>query len=109
MALVKEQEYPAFDETAIAKRDLVRARYHTWDEPRNGIVVTVTPTLLQVLFLPAVHQAACYYDIKAQEIKDGKWSVKYTRDLEIIYEEEMTYANHESVNPQTPTGEQAGS
>lgn len=98
MALIASTTAPTFDATAIKPRDLIRARYHTWPEPRNGLVVSVTDTTIQAIFIPGVHTATCYYEIKAQEVADGKWSVLYSADLATIGEEKMadTYAETES-------------
>ncbi len=89
MALITIGQSPVFTTGEIVKRDLVRAQYRTWTEPRNGIVVTVSDTELTVLFLPGVHTAACYFPIAAQEVSDGKWSVLYTHDMKTIGEVTM--------------------
>ena len=84
MALIKKTIVPEFDTEEIALRDFVRAKYHTWDEPRNGLVVSVTASELLVIFLPLIHLATRYYTIKAQEVADGKWSILYSHDLEMV-------------------------
>ena len=90
MALISSTETPVFDATAIQQRDLIRARYHTWPEARNAIVVSVDGDTLQAIFLPGVHAATCYYTIKAQEVADGKWDVLYSRDLATVEHVEMS-------------------
>ena len=81
MALLKTRESPVFDLEEIAVRDFVRARYRTWDEPRNGLVATVSESELTVLFLPEVHLATRRYTVRAQEVRAGKWEIFYSRDL----------------------------
>ena len=44
---------------------------------------------IQAIFIPGVHTATCYYEVKAQEIADGKWSVLYSEDLATINKEAM--------------------
>lgn len=92
MALISSAAAPVFDKTAIKQRDFIRAQYHTWPDPRNGLVVSVTDSTIQAIFLPGVHAATCYYEIKAQEVADGKWSVMYSGDLATIGKESMAGA-----------------
>ena len=96
MALINNTETPVFDTTAIQKRDLIRARYHTWPEARNAIVVSVDGATLQAIFLPGVHAATCYFTVKAQEVADGKWDVLYTHDLATIEHVEMSDTDKDS-------------
>ncbi len=84
MALIETRDSPQFIPEEIHERDLVRARYHTWPEPRNGLVTTVRKDVLTVLFMPAIHRATCYFTVKAQEVADGKWEISYTADMETI-------------------------
>lgn len=84
MALIETKNSPQFNPEEIHERDLMRAKYHTWPEPRNGLVVTVRQDVLTVIFLPAIHRATCYFSIKAQEVADGKWELRYTGDMETI-------------------------
>lgn len=89
MSLISSTTAPVFDRTAVKPRDFIRAQYHTWPEPRNGLVVSVTDSAIQAIFIPGVHTATCYYEVKAQEIADGKWSVLYSEDLATINKEAM--------------------
>ena len=91
MDLLIENERTAFNLDEIKKRGLIRAQYHSWPEPRNGIVVAAGETVIQVLFLTGINSSACYYKIKAEEVADGKWSIKYTNSMEEFIEIEMTY------------------
>lgn len=86
MALVTKEEIPCFDLTQVQIRDVIRAQYHTWDEPRNGLIVSVEKDRLQVIFLPLVHLSLRYYTVKAQEVADGKWHILYSHDLQKIME-----------------------
>lgn len=86
MALIITEKSPRFDLTEIHIRDFIRAQYHTWNEPRNGIVVQVDKDTLQAIFLPLVHLATRYYAVKAQEVADGKWHILWSQDLQTINE-----------------------
>ena len=92
MALVATGSSIMFVSGELKKRDLIRAQYHTWDAPRNGIVSSISDTVAYIVFLPDVHSASSYYRMTAQEVADGKWSVLYTTDMKTIKEVAMTYA-----------------
>ena len=77
MPMINDLDRATFDKKVVRVRDFVRARYHTWPTPRNGLVVSVTDDTLQALFLPAIHQSACYFRIRAEEIKAGKWQLSH--------------------------------
>ena len=51
MALISSAAAPVFDKTAIKQRDFIRAQYHTWPDPRNGLVVSVTDSTRQAIFV----------------------------------------------------------
>ena len=91
MILLTDETRKVFNLDEIKKSGLIRAQYHTWTEPRNGIVVAADETILQVLFLTGVRVATRYYKIKADEVFDGKWSINYTNDMDEFFEIEMTY------------------
>lgn len=77
MPIIQNLDRATFDLESVKARDFIRAQYHTWPEPRNGLIVSVTEDTLMALFLPAIHQSACYFRVKAEEIKAGKWRLSY--------------------------------
>lgn len=86
MPLITIKSIPKFDLAAVQQRDFIRAQYHTWDGPRNGLVTAAGEDRLTVIFLPAINNVTCYFEIKAQEVQDGKWSIRWSRDLSYIEE-----------------------
>lgn len=64
---------PQFDLSLLHKRDLVRAQYKDWEEPRNGLLVNAQTDELTVLFLPGVGVATSYYTVRADEVAAGDW------------------------------------
>ena len=84
MSLLKQSTTTAFDTSAIHKGDLIRAQYHTWTEPRNGIVTHADDNTILVLYLPGIRNVSNYYPITAEEVKAGKWTVLWSSDLETI-------------------------
>jgi len=77
MSLIIDKEKPFFDTEVIKPRDFIRAQYYTWSEPRNGLILFCDESVIQALFFPAIHQAACYFRVTADEIKKGKWKLTY--------------------------------
>ncbi|MBR1760259.1 MAG: DUF5026 domain-containing protein [Schwartzia sp.] len=77
MSVIQHRDEVCFDREQVHVRDFIRAQYHTWPEPRNGLIVSITDTVLTAIFLPAIHQSVCYFRVKAQEVEDGKWKLRY--------------------------------
>ncbi len=95
--LIDENE-KIFNLDEIKQRGLIRAQYHSWNEPRNGIVVAVSKKNLQILFLPLIRTSAQYFKIKSSEIVEGKWSIIYSNDLENFLSVEMTFGKEETLS-----------
>lgn len=87
MPLIKESSVRAFDTAAIHKGDLIRAQYHTWPEPRNGLVAGVSEQEITVLYLPGLGNVSNYFPIKAEEAAAGRWSILWSADLETVNRE----------------------
>lgn len=82
MELIIISGAPAFNTEAIAKGDLIRAKYSGWNEARNGQVAQVTPEEIRVIWQPGIRNVTNFFSIYAQEVSDGLWIVKWTRDME---------------------------
>ncbi len=85
--LTLQETKTVFNTLKIQPQALMRARYHTWEEPRNGIVLAVDKYLISVLFLPLVDVATRLFTIKATEVAEGKWQLLWTEDFEDIGKE----------------------
>ena len=83
--LITTGEHYEFAEDIIKKRGFVRAKYWSWQEPRNGLITFASKTWLKVLFQSGVNIATSYYPIKIEEVQAGLWDITYTNDLETIY------------------------
>lgn len=100
MSLIKEGSIRAFDTEAIHKGDLVRAQYHTWPEPRNGLLASITEERLTVLFLPGLGNVSNYFPIAAAEVAEGLWKVRWSSDLKPL----MPRANRSRPGRRRPAG-----
>lgn len=83
--LITTGDRSEFISEVIKKRGFIRAKYHSWDEPRNGLITFAGKTMLKVLFQTAVNVATSYYMIKISEVLAGLWEITYTNDLEHFY------------------------
>lgn len=84
--LLTTEEQAEFVNEIIQKRGLIRAKYASWQEPRNGLIVYATKTWLRVLFLTGVNVATSYYTIKIEEVKNGLWEIVYSNDFQHFYQ-----------------------
>jgi len=89
MPLVIDSNEKIFDSASIHKGDLIRAKYNTWSEHKNGLVTAVNNNKLTVLFLPGLGNVTNYFIILASEVETGKWEVRWTTDMEAINTEGM--------------------
>jgi len=86
MPLIIDSTEKVFDASSVHKGDLIRAQYHTWTEARNGLITAVSEDKLTVLFLPGLGNVTNYFTILANEVVEGKWTVRWTTDLVVINE-----------------------
>ena len=70
MALLKYMNQSVFDTNKVHKGDLIRAKYISWPNARNGIVTSVNDNKLMVLFLPDIGNVTNYFFILASEVLD---------------------------------------
>ena len=85
MELIGKSDAPVINAEAIAKGDLIRAKYSAWSEERNGQVAAVTQDEIRVIWQPNIRNVTNFFTITAEEIKDGLWTVKWTPDMETTY------------------------
>ena len=85
MELISAAGGPVINAEAIAKGDLIRAKYSAWSEERNGQVAAVTRDEIRVIWQPNIRNVTNFFSIFAAEIADGLWSVKWSPDLETVH------------------------
>ena len=85
MELLSTSGAPGINAEAIAKGDLIRARYSAWTEERNGQVAAVTRDEIRVIWQPNIRNVTNFFSIFASEIADGLWTVKWSSDLETVH------------------------
>lgn len=85
MELVIASGKSVFNTEAIAKGDLIRAKYSAWNEARNGQVVSVTPEEIRVIWQPGIRNVTNFFSIYAEEASAGLWAVKWSPDMETVH------------------------
>lgn len=85
MPILTTSSITAIDTSAIRKGDLIRAKYHTWDNAVNGIVAGVTPTAITVLYIGTGGNVSNYFIILAEELEDELWDVAWGTDMDTVY------------------------
>ena len=85
MELLSTTGAPGINAEAIAKGDLIRAKYSAWAEERNGQVAAVTQTEIRVIWQPNIRNVTNFFTILASEINDGLWTLKWSPDLETVH------------------------
>lgn len=84
--LLTTTERDEFVEEILQKRGLVRAKYASWEEPRNGLIVYASKSWIRVLFLTGTNVATSHYTITIDEVKAGLWEIVYSNDFQHFYQ-----------------------
>ena len=87
MAILTSSTVTTIDMQKIAKGAFIRAKYHTWRQPYNGIVANVTESVIRVLYIGDGGNITNYFVISADEIEQGLWALSWSDDLTVIYNE----------------------
>ncbi len=69
-----------FNPKEIARGTLICAKHKSWDEWQAGIVAEVSGTMIRVLYLPSVYNVQNHYFIRAEEVENGEWEIRYSPD-----------------------------
>lgn len=83
--LITRGEQIQFASDVIKKRGFIRAKYHTWEDFRNGLTTYAGKDYLRVLFQTGINVSTSYYTIKISEVEAELWKIIYTPDLETFY------------------------
>lgn len=81
--LLKPCEETIYNDEVIKRGGLIRVKCKGWTEVRNGIVTYIDAHTLKILSLTT--GTACSY-IKIPVADIALWEIKYSTDLETIYE-----------------------
>lgn len=87
MSLLTTSSITGIDKSKIAKGDFIRAKYHSWEKPHNGIVAEVTVGEIRVLYIGDGGNVTNYFEITADEIAAELWEISWSSDLTETQEE----------------------
>lgn len=99
--LIKTASVSQFDTEEIKRGTLVWAKKDGWDEAETGFVSEATADVVTVQFPAKVSSVVNHFFIKIADAVAGKWSVRYTNDMETI----LSYP--EAHNDTEPAGAEA--
>lgn len=83
--LVNHGEQYEFNRTIIQKRGVIKAKYHTWETARLGLITYAGKHFIKVLFLTSVNTCATYFTIKINEVVAGLWDIMVSPDFKTFY------------------------
>lgn len=86
MSLIETTETPLFNEAEIEPGWVMCAKHESWDSYKAGFISSVTPEALVVAFHPPIKNIVNHFVIKSTEAARGEWTIRYSPDLETIYE-----------------------
>ena len=89
MSLIMESTEKIIDQTKVKKGDCIIAQHQTWLEPIKGVITSVNEEKIVVLYLSECNNGTSYYVIYANEIDEGKWSLRWSTDLVTINDERV--------------------
>lgn len=86
MALIVEGTGTVFDSDSIGKGWLIYAKHESWDEGKVGYVTAVSEEKIIVQYLAPIGNITNHFQMKASEVADGEWEVRWSEDLTEICE-----------------------
>lgn len=86
MDLLLNETGKEFNTEAIEKGYLISAKHSCWTESKNGIVSSVSSDELRVIYCPGISNVTRFFFIKADDVADGQWDLRYSKDLQDIEE-----------------------
>ena len=86
MGLLIDTTGKVFDTGEIRKGDLIWAMKKCWDEPKAGVVSSVTPSEIRVMHHPPIANVTQCMFIPAAEVVAGEWEIRWSGDLKTIKE-----------------------
>lgn len=78
--LLTEETKKVINLAEIGRGSLISAKNKTWDKAQSGIVTEVTADTITVLFLPETQNIQNHFEIQAEAIEKGMWTIRYSSD-----------------------------
>lgn len=86
MELLISEDGKAFNTEVVKKGYLISAKHSCWDEPKNGIISSITPSEMRVIYCPGIANVTRFFFIKASEVANGDWEIRISEDLTSVEE-----------------------
>lgn len=95
MSLLISENGKVFDTEAVKKGFLISAKHKSWAEPKNGIISSVSPDELRVLYCPGIANVTRFFFIVASEVETGQWELRWSEDMTDIKEYKPEKVQHD--------------
>lgn len=70
-----------FDTSVIHRGTLVYAKHKTWVKGEAGFVTSANENEVIVQYPPDIGNVTNHFFLKAEEVANGDWEIRYTNDL----------------------------
>ena len=80
-----------FDTEEIQRGTLIYAKHKSWSKGEQGFAVSVTGNKVTVQYPPQIGNVTNHFFIYADEVANGDWEIRYSKDMQTIvkYPEEV--------------------
>ena len=78
--LLIDKSSTVFNTEDVTRGSLMYAKHSSWDEGVSGIVTEANEKFIRLQFLPKIANVINHTIIKASDVVDGYWLVRYSSD-----------------------------
>ena len=73
-----------FDTDVIQRGALIYAKHKSWSVGEHGFVVSVVKDKVTVQYPPQIGNVTNHFFIYADEVANGDWEIRYSKDMQTI-------------------------
>ena len=88
-----------FDTEEIQRGTLIYAKHKSWSKGEQGFVVSVTGIKATEQYPPQIGNVTNHFFIYADEVANGDWEIRYSKDMQTIVKYPEEGAGDESDKP----------
>ena len=88
-----------FDTEEIQRGTLIYAKHKSWSKGEQGFVDSVTGNKVTVQYPPQIGNVTNHFFIYADEVANGDWEIRYSKDMQTIVKYPEEGAGDESDKP----------
>ena len=73
-----------FDTEEIQRGTLIYVKHKSWSKGEQGFVVSVTGNKVTEQYQPQIGNVTNHFFIYADEVANGDWEIRYSKDMQTI-------------------------